>query len=143
MIDPPQGWMYGFPKSLESDQECSANIKIEEIITFLRSNGYPVDKYTAKDEPFFYRIWRKTLIDKQESNAPWGVSTIRKHLNGYLVDIHIKSGVALKEKTIFLATSIDQTQAYNVIVKNSDLGELVESDYGRSFDWGKIKIWMI
>lgn len=57
MIDPPQGWLYGFPKELPED--------VTDIIQWLVTNGYPqalIDAFRNEKgelENFFYRVWEK------------------------------------------------------------------------------------
>ena len=56
MIDPPSGWMYGFPKVIPDEEDLDIN-------TWLVKNGYPqeeIDKFA--DAPFPCRMWME----------PWG-----------------------------------------------------------------------
>lgn len=46
MVDPPSGWLYGFPKKMPADKD---------VAEFFRENGYP-----EKDIDFackYYRVW--------------------------------------------------------------------------------------
>ena len=56
MIDPPSGWLYGFPKEIPDEKDLDIN-------TWLVANGYPqseIDKFA--DAPFPCRMWME----------PWG-----------------------------------------------------------------------
>lgn len=55
MIDPPSGWMYGFPKEIP---ESVSDIK--EVKEWLVKNGYPqamIDTFEKNNSPLPYRIW--------------------------------------------------------------------------------------
>jgi hypothetical protein len=52
MIDPPSGWVYGFPKEIPENGD-----NVEE---WLIKNGYPqsiIEKFKENDSPFPYRVW--------------------------------------------------------------------------------------
>ena len=56
MIDPPSGWLYGFPKVIPQEEGLDIN-------TWLVANGYPqaeIDKFKADEFPC--RMWME----------PWG-----------------------------------------------------------------------
>lgn len=50
LIDPPEGWRYGFPK------RCPDNV--ENINEWLVQNGYPMSKILEYGDVFFYRTIR-------------------------------------------------------------------------------------
>ena len=43
MIDPPSGWMYGFPKSIPKD--------VTDHLKWLVENGYPQEEIDKFDDP--------------------------------------------------------------------------------------------
>lgn len=49
MIDPPEGWKYGFPKEIPVD--------VEDTTKWLIENGYPETKIKAYGDCFFVRGW--------------------------------------------------------------------------------------
>ena len=50
MIDPPSGWMYGFPKSIPKD--------VTDHLKWLVENGYPQEEIDKFDNgPFPCRYW--------------------------------------------------------------------------------------
>lgn len=54
MIDPPSGWMYGFPKKLtqvEYDEEGF------DMLEWLKQNGYPNELIEGYEELFYVRTW--------------------------------------------------------------------------------------
>lgn len=51
MIDPPQGWLFGFPK--EISEYVLLNGKIKE---WLVKNGYPKELIDSLGDSFYYRI---------------------------------------------------------------------------------------
>jgi hypothetical protein len=53
MIDPPNGWQYGFPKELPDNYQDS-NFDIRE---WLVTEGYPRELILRADEMFYYRTW--------------------------------------------------------------------------------------
>ena len=56
IIDPPSGWLYGFPKVIPQEEGLDIN-------TWLVANGYPqaeIDKFKADEFPC--RMWME----------PWG-----------------------------------------------------------------------
>ena len=73
MIDPPSGWMYGFPKEIPQEVlKCG----FKDVLEWLVSNGYPKEKIEQfKDKngeyPFFhYRIIHKDVEDVEEQKKP-------------------------------------------------------------------------
>ena len=48
LIDPPEGWKYGFPKQLPDN--------VENIIDWLIRNGYPKQLIESYGDSFYYRI---------------------------------------------------------------------------------------
>jgi len=51
MIDPPEGWKYGFPRPIPKDQLLRAR-------EWLIENGYPKEKiHEQYKEKFYYRTW--------------------------------------------------------------------------------------
>lgn len=52
MIDPPEGWRYGFPK------ECSLEFKSnDEFNDWLVENGYPRSLIESYGKHFHFRMW--------------------------------------------------------------------------------------
>ena len=56
MIDPPGGWLYGFPKELPEE------VQDLDINTWLVENGYPASEiarftHNVPDAPFPCRMW--------------------------------------------------------------------------------------
>jgi hypothetical protein len=51
MIDPPSGWLYGFPKAIPDDVEFGDYIK------WMVDNGYPQSEVDKYGEYFIYRTW--------------------------------------------------------------------------------------
>ena len=49
MIDPPEGWMYGFPKELPKG--------VENVVEWLIENDYPKSKIDKLGEHFYCRHW--------------------------------------------------------------------------------------
>jgi hypothetical protein len=54
MVDPPSGWMYGFPKALPNDYPEG-----ESIIPWLLSEGYPQSKIDECGKSFYCRYWEE------------------------------------------------------------------------------------
>ena len=48
-IDPPSGWMYGFPKPIPE--------YISDIRAWLITNGYPEEEIESWGDNFTYRCW--------------------------------------------------------------------------------------
>lgn len=51
MIDPPSGWMFGFPKRLTTSEE-NPNIK-----SWLLEQGYPQKLIDEFGDAFYVRMW--------------------------------------------------------------------------------------
>lgn len=49
IIDPPSGWLYGFPKEIPED--------IKDVKAWLIQNGYPMKEIEAFGDAFTYRCW--------------------------------------------------------------------------------------
>jgi hypothetical protein len=49
MIDPPEGWRYGFPKEIPED--------VDNTRKWLIENGYPEKEIEALGDYFFVRGW--------------------------------------------------------------------------------------
>ena len=56
-IDPPSGWMYGFPKSIPED--ILATAEAGGILIWLVEQGYPQSEIDALGENFFCRYWQE------------------------------------------------------------------------------------
>lgn len=54
MIDPPSGWMYGFPKEIPKD--------VENVLEWLIENGYPKDKIDKLGDNFYCRYWYQDVV---------------------------------------------------------------------------------
>ena len=50
MIDPPSGWMYGFPKAVP-------NPKLQDMMAWLVSEGYPQKLIDEFGDHFHCRHW--------------------------------------------------------------------------------------
>lgn len=55
MIDPPNGWMYGFPKPLPDPKPIGE----EECIKWLLDNGYPQHEIDKCGKYFYCRYWEE------------------------------------------------------------------------------------
>ena len=51
MVDPPGGWMYGFPKEIKGDEE------VRNMIEWLVANGYPREVIKSYGNHFYVRQW--------------------------------------------------------------------------------------
>ena len=49
MIDPPEGWKYGFPKEIPEH--------VDNTVCWLIQNGYPETKIKTFGDNFFVRGW--------------------------------------------------------------------------------------
>lgn len=49
IIDPPSGWLYGFPKEIPED--------VTDVRGWLVQNGYPMEELEAFGDVFPYRCW--------------------------------------------------------------------------------------
>lgn len=56
MIDPPSGWLYGFPKEMPSF--------VIDTKAWLVANGYPKKEIDEHGEYFYVRIWMEDDNDK-------------------------------------------------------------------------------
>jgi hypothetical protein len=50
MIDPPSGWMYGFPKELPDPPP-------EDYQAWMIQEGYPAELIESLGQYFFVRMW--------------------------------------------------------------------------------------
>ena len=50
MCDPPNGWMYGFPKVVSKDNR-------HKILDWLVEQGYPKEEITKMGKNFYCRFW--------------------------------------------------------------------------------------
>lgn len=57
-IDPPSGWMYGFPKIIPDD--------VEDVIPWLVANGYPQSEVDKLSKNFYCRYWESEV---EQENA--------------------------------------------------------------------------
>ena len=55
VIDPPEGWKYGFPKAIPED--------VENVKEWLVQNGYPESVMKQYGDYFSCRYWYAELID--------------------------------------------------------------------------------
>ena len=53
MIDPPKGWLYGFPKEIPDD--------VENIVEWLPKNGYPEKLIKDLGNNFWTRMWYEEI----------------------------------------------------------------------------------
>jgi hypothetical protein len=49
MIDPPSGWLYGFPKEMPE--------QVDNVIEWLIANGYPKKLIEDFGDSFYCRHW--------------------------------------------------------------------------------------
>jgi hypothetical protein len=49
MIDPPEGWKYGFPKEIPED--------VTDVSGWLVENGYPLEEIAGYGIHFYCRYW--------------------------------------------------------------------------------------
>lgn len=61
LIDPPEGWKYGFPKHLPSDIENNG------IIPWLISNGYPQSLIDEYGDYFYYRFIETEVMEEDQT----------------------------------------------------------------------------
>lgn len=54
MIDPPEGWRYGFPKRIPREHQG-------RVVEWLIENGYP--ESLTKEKWFHYRYWNEENPD--------------------------------------------------------------------------------
>lgn len=54
IIDPPNGWRYGFPKPLPEEVK-------DNVLSWLISEGYPQSEIDRYGEHFYCRYWETTL----------------------------------------------------------------------------------
>lgn len=59
MVDPPSGWMYGFPKPLPADYPEG-----KSVIPWLLSEGYPQAEIDNCGNHFYCRYWEEELDDE-------------------------------------------------------------------------------
>ena len=65
MIDPDEGWKYGFPKMLPNE------LKGKDITSWLIEKGYPIDKLEDFNSKLGYipmRTWETEVINVTEEN---------------------------------------------------------------------------
>lgn len=51
MVDPPEGWRYGFPKAVPKDREA-------DLLNWIVEQGYPKPDY-SKGDMIVLRCWRE------------------------------------------------------------------------------------
>ena len=54
MCDPPEGWRYGFPKSIPYEVEQNQGTR-----NWLIENGYPQSEIDKLGDYFFVRFWEQ------------------------------------------------------------------------------------
>lgn len=57
IIDPPSGWIYGFPKPIPEDRQ-------KDTIAWLVEQGYPKDLIDSFGEHFYCRYWEEPEKEK-------------------------------------------------------------------------------
>ena len=65
MIDPDEGWKYGFPKMLPNE------LKGKDITSWLIEKGYPIEKLEYFNNKLGYvpmRTWETEVINVTEEN---------------------------------------------------------------------------
>ena len=73
IIDPPSGWLYGFPKEIPKD-------RLKDVTEWLIEQGYPKKTIDDFGEHFVYRTWTKyedefdldIVIDEYDSTCSDG-----------------------------------------------------------------------
>jgi hypothetical protein len=58
MIDPPEGWRYGFPKEVPND--------VTYVIPWLIRNGYPKELIDSFGDNFVCRQWYEADTDREK-----------------------------------------------------------------------------
>ncbi len=58
IIDPPSGWMYGFPKPIPEDRQ-------KDVIAWLIEQGYPKVVIDSFGEHFVCRYWEQSEEDNK------------------------------------------------------------------------------
>jgi len=59
IIDPPSGWMYGFPKPIPEDRK-------KDVKTWLIEQGYPKERIDDLGEHFYCRYWEQSEENEKE-----------------------------------------------------------------------------
>ena len=57
IIDPPSGWIYGFPKPIPEDRQ-------KDTIAWLIEQGYPKELINSYGEHFYCRYWEQPEQEK-------------------------------------------------------------------------------
>ena len=57
IIDPPGGWLYGFPKPIPAS--------VVNVKEWLVENGYPQSEIDSMGEHFYCRYWETSEIIKE------------------------------------------------------------------------------
>lgn len=58
-IDPPQGWMFGFPKIWDNEHS-------PELMEWLVSQGYPQEEIDRYGKDFFVRSWEAISWEEED-----------------------------------------------------------------------------
>ena len=61
MIDPPQGWKYGFPKPIP--QEVLSH---EKTLKWLVEQGYPQEEIDKYKDKFYCRYWESSDVPEED-----------------------------------------------------------------------------
>ena len=62
IIDPPSGWMYGFPKVLPEEAK-------DRTLEWLVENGYPQSEIDSYGKHFHCRYWEQEIVMKKDSHG--------------------------------------------------------------------------
>lgn len=62
MIDPPSGWMYGFPKPIPEERR-------KDVIAWLIEEGYPKNLIEELGEHFYCRYWEVPNDEGEEQSS--------------------------------------------------------------------------
>lgn len=100
VIDPPSGWMYGFPKVISVEKYNDPNFDLSE---WLVENGYPRDQFDSNGKPYWIKSWIQEFDD--ELTNPQGSTMIK----GEMIDT-IKLITFIKESNRIEGIFRDPTQ---------------------------------
>lgn len=63
VIDPPGGWLYGFPKQVHDEFFLLGSDF--DLHKWLVSEGYPQEEIDKLGDKFYYRTWTVEIDDEQ------------------------------------------------------------------------------
>jgi hypothetical protein len=116
MIDPPAGWMYGFPKPIP-DMVLSGGAKVIE--DWFVTNGYPREKITSLGDYFHFRVFEKEI------------NTINMKEKKETLKVKLTKVDETKEKKKDVLETIEQTLTSNL--KKKIFEEDLKDDFIKSY----------